>query len=128
MASKVVEEIVEKVGNLSVLELAALVKHVEDTFGVSAAAPVAVAPAAGGAGAGEDAAAEKTEFKVTLKSMGSDKIGAIKALRSVTSLTLKEAKEMVESAPCAIAESASKDDAQKMKEALEGAGATVELS
>lgn len=124
MASKLVEEI----GKLSVLELSALVKEIEETFGVTAAAPMMAAPAAAAGGGDSAAAAEKTEFKVTLKDMGSDKIKAIKALRSVTSLTLKEAKEMIESAPCTLAESASKDDAQKMKEALEGAGATIELS
>mgnify|MGYP006411598645 FL=1 len=123
MSSKFVEEI----SKMSVMDLAELVKEIEETFGVSAAAPVAAAPAA----VADSAAAEeeKSEFKVTLKDIGSEKIKVIKALRSViTTLSLKDAKEQAESAPCVIAEAVAKDDAKKMKEALEAAGATVELS
>lgn len=125
MASKFVEDI----GKMSVMDLANLIKEIEDTFDVSASAMVAAAPVAGAAAGAEVASAEeKTEFKVTLKDAGGEKIKVIKALRSVTSKALKEAKELAESAPCVIAESASKDEAQKMKEALEAAGAKVELS
>jgi large subunit ribosomal protein L7/L12 len=120
MSSKLVEQI----GKMTVIELADAVKQIQEEFGVSAM-PVAAAAAPVAA---EAAAEEKTEFKVTLKESGSEKIKAIKALRSVSSFELKKAKEMVESAPCVIAESASKEDAQKMKEALEAAGAKVELS
>ncbi len=124
MSSKILEE----VKKLSVVELLDLVKEIEDEFGVSAAAPVAAvaAPVAGAEGAA--AAAEKTEFKVTLKEMGSEKIKVIKALRSVSELALKEAKDAVESAPYVVKDSASKEDADKIKEALEAAGAKVELS
>ena len=121
------KQIIEEIGKLTVIELAALVKDLEEEFGVSAAAPVAAvaaAPAAGGA----DAAEEKTDFKVTLKEAGSEKIKVIKALRSVTSLALKEAKDVVEGVPSVIAESAPKEEADKMKQALEDAGAKVELS
>jgi len=121
MSSKFVEEI----SKMSVMELADLVKEIEEKFGVSAAAPAAAAAAPVAAAAAE----EKTEFKVTLKAFGTEKIKVIKALRSVDSaLSLKDAKEKVESAPCVIAESATKDDAKKMKETLEAAGAAVELS
>ena len=124
-----IENIIEDISKLSVIELAELVKSLEDKFGVSAAAPVAAAPAptAGDASAAPTAE-EKTEFKVTLKDMGAEKIKVIKALRSVTSLSLKEAKDLVEAAPSVVAESASKEDSKKMKEALETAGAKVELS
>jgi len=122
MSSKFVEEI----GKMSVMELADLIKEIEDKFGVSAAAPVAaVAVAAGGDASAEEA---KTEFKVTLKDIGSAKIKVIKALRSVTQLNLGDAKKAVESAPHVVAESASKEDADKIKKALEEAGASVELS
>lgn len=127
MATTNVSEIVEQVSKMSLLEVAELVKALEEKFGVSAAAPVA-AVAAAPAGQEKAAEAEKTEFKVTLKDSGAEKIKVIKALRTVTSLTLKEAKDTVESAPAVIAESASKEDANKMKEALEAAGAKVELS
>lgn len=128
MASRSFEKLIEEIGNMTVLDLADLVKELEEKFGVSAAMPVAVAPAAG---AGQEAAAaveEKSEFKVTLESFGSEKIKVIKALREVTSLGLAEAKKAVEEAPTVIAESASKEDAQKMKEKLEAAGATVKLA
>jgi len=126
MATKI-NEIVEQVGGMSLLEVAELVKALEDKFGVSAAAAVA-APVAAAPAAAAEAAEEKTEFKVTLKEAGDEKIKVIKAIRSVTSLTLKEAKDLAESAPSVVAESAPKDDAKKMKEALEAAGAKVELS
>jgi len=126
MSAKILDEIKK----LSVVELAELVKAIEEEFGVSASAPVAAVAAAPAAG-GEAAAAEeeKSEFKVTLKDAGGEKIKVIKALRSVVStLSLKDAKEKVESAPCVVAESAPKDEAKKMKETLEAAGAKVELS
>lgn len=125
--SKNFDQMIESIENMSVLELSELVKTLEDKFGVSAAAmaaPAAAAPAAADAGAAE----EKSEYKVTLKDMGSEKIKVIKALRSVVTLGLAEAKKMVESAPIAVVEAAPKEEAQKMKEALEAAGATVELS
>ena len=119
---------VDVIKKMTVMDLVSEIKAIEEEFGVSASAPVAVAaaPAAGGQ---EAAAEEKSEFKVTLKDSGGEKIKIIKALRSVLSdLSLKDAKEKVESAPCTIAESAPKDDAKKMKEVLEAAGAKVELS
>lgn len=121
-----IDKIIDDISKLSVMELAELVKSLEDKFGVSAAAPVAAAPAAAATAA--PAEEEKSEFKVTLKDMGSEKIKVIKAVRSLTSLSLKEAKDLVEGAPSVVAESASKDDAKKMKETLEAAGAKVELS
>jgi len=112
----------------SVLEVADLVKELEEKWGVSAAAPVAVAaggaPAAGG---GEEAAEEKDEFDVILKAAGSNKIGAIKEVRAITGLGLKEAKELVEGAPKPVKEGASKDEAEEIKKKLEAAGAEVEL-
>lgn len=123
MSSKIIDEI----GKMSVMELAELIKSLEETFGVSAAAPVAAAPAAAQA-AGAAPVEEKTEFKVTLAGAGSEKIKVIKALRSVTSLSLGDAKGAVEGVPYVVAEAASKDDANKMKQALEEAGAKVELS
>lgn len=125
MAGKSHEELINQISEMSVLEVADLVKALEEKFGVSAAMPVAAAPAA--AAGGEAAAEEKSEYKVTLKTAG-DKLPTIKALRSVTSLSLIDAKKAVEGAPTVIAEAASKDDANKMKEALEKAGAKVELS
>lgn len=121
-------KIIDEVKKMTVVELAKLVKDLEEEFGVSAAAPVAVAaaPAAGGEAV---AAEEKSELKVTLKDAGAEKIKVIKALRAVVStLSLKDAKEMVESVPCVVVEAAPKDDAKKMKEALEAAGAKVELA
>jgi large subunit ribosomal protein L7/L12 len=131
MASKSYEKLVEEIGSMTVLDLADLVKALETKFGVSAAMPVAAAGAAAPAAASEAAAPkeEKSEYKVTLKEAGSDKIKVIKALRTVvTGLTLTDAKAKVEEAPSVIAEAASKDDAQKMKKALEEAGAKVELA
>ena len=122
------EEILDSIANLSVLELSELLKAFEEKFGVTAAAPAAVAVAAGPAGGGGgDAAEEQDEFDVILAAAGEKKINVIKEVRALTNLGLKEAKELVDSAPKAIIEKASKEDANKAKEALEAAGATVEL-
>jgi len=124
MATK--EEILDAIGSMTVLELSELLSDFEEKFGVTAAAPVAVAAApAGGDGGGEEE--EKDSFDVVLTSAGEKKIQVIKEVRSLTSLGLKEAKELVDSAPKAIIEGASKDDAEKAKEALEAAGGSVEL-
>jgi len=120
------KEFVKEIGKLSVIELAQLIKALEEEFGVSAAAPVAAA-AAPAAAAAAPVAAEKSEYKVVLKDSGTDKIKVIKALRAVTTLALKEAKDLVEGAPATVAESAPKEEAAKMKQALEEAGAKVEL-
>jgi large subunit ribosomal protein L7/L12 len=121
MSSKIIDEI----GKMSVMELSKLVKQLEETFGVSAAAPVASASvSAAPAGA---PAEEKTEFKVTLSDVGSQKIKVIKALRAVTSLSLGDSKSAVEGTPFVVAESASKEDSEAMKKALEEAGAKVDL-
>lgn len=131
MSVKKIEEIIEQIKGLSALELSELVKGIEDTFGVSAAAQAAVvaAPAAGGDSSG--AAEEKTDFKVVMKDAGSESIKVIKALRSVVSgLNLKEAKDIVvgcKDAPAVIKEGVAKEEAESMKKALEEAGATVEL-
>lgn len=120
------DEIVEQLSALTVMEAAELSNLLEEKWGVSAAAPVAVA--AGGAVAGDaGAAAEKDEFDVVLASTGDKKINVIKEVRAITGLGLKEAKELVESAPKAVKEAASKEDAEKIKKQLEEAGATVEL-
>lgn len=121
------DDILNAIADMSVMEVVELVEAMEEKFGVSAAAAVAVAagPAAGG-DAGE-AAAEKTEFDVVLTSAGDKKVNAIKAVRAITGLGLKEAKELVESAPAAIKEGVSKDDAEEAKKQLEEAGATAEL-
>ncbi len=126
MATK--EELIESIKSLTVLELADLVKALEEEFGVSAAAPVAVAaaPAAGGEAAA--AAEEQFEFTVTLQDIGANKINVIKVVRELTSLGLREAKELVESAPVAIRESIAKDDADDTKKKLEEAGATVAVA
>ncbi len=126
MAGKSYEKMIDQIGEMSVIELSEMVKALEEKFGVSAAPVAAAAPAAGGAEAAP--AEEKSEYKVTLKEAGAEKIKAIKALRTVTSLGLGEAKKAVDEAPTVIAEAASKEEAQKMKEALEAAGAKVELS
>ncbi len=128
MSSKNVEEISEKVKKLSVLELAELVKSLETTFGVSAAAPVAAVAMPAAAAAAPAAAEEKNEYKVTLKDAGANKINVIKALRAVTSLSLGAAKEAVENAPFVVSEAAPKEDAQKIKKELEAAGAKVDLA
>ena len=120
------EQILDAVAAMSVLDLSEMIKAMEDKFGVSAAAAVAVAaPAAGGAAA--PAAEVKTEFTVVLAAAGDKKVEVIKAVRAVTSLGLKEAKDLVESAPATVKEGASKDEADKMKKELEAAGAKVEL-
>ncbi|MCB1214740.1 MAG: 50S ribosomal protein L7/L12 [Deltaproteobacteria bacterium] len=119
------EEILEAVGNMTLLQVADLVKAFEEKFGVSAAAPVAVA--AGGAAAGGEAAEEQTEFTVVLASAGDNKIAVIKEVRAITGLGLKEAKELVEGAPKPVKEGVSKEEAGKVKEQLEKAGAKVEL-
>jgi large subunit ribosomal protein L7/L12 len=118
--------IVDQLSELTVLEAAELSKLLEEKWGVSAAAPVAVA-AAGGAAAGGEAAEEKTEFDVILASAGDKKINVIKEVRGITGLGLKEAKDLVEGAPKAVKEGASKDEAEEIKKKLEEAGATVEL-
>jgi large subunit ribosomal protein L7/L12 len=126
MATK--EEILESISSMTVLELSELLKEFEEKFGVTAAAPVAVAaPGAGGGGAEAPAEEEKDEFDVVLTEAGGQKIAVIKEVRALTSLGLKEAKDLVESAPKAVLEKANKEDAEKAKAALEGAGATVEL-
>ncbi len=119
--------IVESLSKLTVLEAAELVKLLEETWGVSAAAPVAVAAVAGGGDAGAAAAAEQTEFTVVLKAAGEQKINVIKEVRAITGLGLKEAKDLVDGAPKNVKEGVSKDDADKFKQQLEAAGATVEL-
>jgi len=121
------EEMIDAIKNMTVLELAELVKALEEEFGVSAApiAAVAAAPAAAAAAAPE--AEEKTEFNVILKDMGANKINVIKAVREVTSLGLKEAKDLVESAPQTVKEGISKEESAVVKEKLEAAGATVEI-
>ena len=125
--SKDAQGILDSVKKLAVLDLANLVKHMEEEFGVSAAAPVAVAgaPAAGGDAGG--AAEEKTAFDVELVAAGSQKIAAIKAVREVTGLGLKEAKDLVDAAPKVIKEGVKKEEAEELKKTLEEAGATVEL-
>lgn len=125
MANEKVTAIIEELKELTVLELSELVHAVEDEFGVSAAAAVAVA--GGAAGEGEAAAEEKTEFNVVLKSAGSSKIPVIKAVREATGLGLKEAKALVDGAPKTIKEDVSKEDAEELKTKLEAAGAEVEL-
>jgi large subunit ribosomal protein L7/L12 len=123
------EEMISAIKTMTVVELAELVKALETEFGVSAAvAAVAAAPAAGGAGAaGAAAAEEKTEFTVILKEVGPNKINVIKAVREVTTLGLKEAKDLVEAAPKPVKEGVNKDEAAKIKANLEGAGAKVEV-
>ena len=120
------EEIVEALSNLSVLEVTELVKELEEKWGVSAAAPVAALAAAPAAG-GEAAAEEKTEFDVVMTSFGSNKVAVIKAVRTLTGLGLKEAKDAVESSPTTIKEGVSKDEAEDVKKQLEEAGASVEV-
>ena len=122
------DEILEAIGNMSVLELVELKKAFEEKFDVTAAAPVAAVAAMPAGGGGEAAAAEeKDEFDVVLTGAGDKKIQVIKEVRGLTSLGLKEAKDLVESAPKPILEGVSKEDAEKAKEALEAAGATIEL-
>ena len=120
------DKLVEELSKLTVIEAAELAKKLEETWGVSAAVPVAVAAAAGGGEAAE-AEVEKTEFDVVLAAYGEKKINVIKEVRAMTGLGLKEAKDLVESAPKAVKEGVSKDEAETLKKKLEGAGATVEL-
>jgi large subunit ribosomal protein L7/L12 len=124
MASEKITNIIEEIKSLTIIELADLVKAVEDEFGVSAAAPVGVVAVAGAAA---PAAEEKTEFDVVLKSFGAKKLDVIKAVREITGLGLKEAKEMVEGAPKTVKEGVSKDEAESLKKSLEEAGAEVEV-
>ncbi len=123
MATK--EELIESIKSLTVLELADLVKALEEEFGVSAAAPVAVAAAPAAGTAAADEAEEQTEFTVTIQDVGANKINVIKVVRELTSLGLREAKELVESAPVAVRENIAKDDAEDTKKKLEEVGATV---
>jgi large subunit ribosomal protein L7/L12 len=120
------EEFVKWIEGISVLELSQLVKALEQRLGVSAAAPMMAMPA-GGAAAAPAAAVEKTEFTVVLATVGSNKIGVIKEIRAITGLGLKESKDLVEGAPKTVKEGVSKEEAAKLKETLEKAGATVEL-
>ena len=128
MAKLSIDELIEAFKELSLIELSEFVKTFEETFDVTAAAPAAVAaaPAAGGDG-GADAAEEQTEFDVILEGAGDKKIAVIKEVRALTSLGLKEAKELVDGAPKPVLEGANKEAAEKAKEQLEGAGATVTL-
>jgi large subunit ribosomal protein L7/L12 len=127
MAKLSTDELLDAFKEMTLIELSEFVKQFEDTFGVTAAAPVAVAaaPAAGGAAAGGDEAVAQDEFDVILEAAGDKKINVIKEVRALTSLGLKEAKELVEGAPKAVLEAANKETADKAKEALEAAGATV---
>ena len=124
MASEKITNILEEIKSLTILELNDLVKAVEEEFGVSAAAPVGVVAAAGAAA---PAAEEKTEFDVILASFGAKKLDVIKAVREITGLGLKDAKDLVEGAPKAVKEGVSKDEAESIKKALTDAGATVEV-
>ncbi|WP_461831608.1 50S ribosomal protein L7/L12 [Aquifex sp.] len=127
MATLTIDEIVEAIKNMSVLEVAELVKRLEEEFGVSAAAMVAAAPAAGAAAGAPAQAEEKTEFDVILKSPGKNKIQVIKVVREITGLGLKEAKELVDNAPKPVKEGVPKEEAEQIKKKLEEAGAEVEL-
>jgi large subunit ribosomal protein L7/L12 len=128
MPALTIDEIVEAIGNMTLLEVAELVKKLEEKFGVSAAAVVAAAPAAAGAPAGPaPAAEEKTEFTVVLKSAGANKINVIKVVREITGLGLKEAKDLVESAPKPVKEGIPKEEAEKIAKKLQEVGAEVEI-
>jgi len=121
------EEILNAIGEMSVLELSELIKEVEDKFGVSASAAVAVAAPLAGTSGEEAAGEEQTEFDVMLASFGEKKVGVIKAVRAITGLGLKEAKDLVEAAPSVVKESINKDESEEIKKKLEEAGATVEI-
>ncbi len=121
------DDVIEFIANMSVMELSELVSELEEKFGVSAAAPVAVAAGAPAAGGGETEAEEKTEFDVVLTVAGDQKIKVIKEVRAITGLGLKEAKALVEEAPKPVKEGMPKEDAEKIKEQLEGVGAQVEI-
>jgi large subunit ribosomal protein L7/L12 len=129
MAKLSTDELLDAFKEMTLLELSEFVKQFEDTFGVTAAAPVAMAaaPAAGGAGAAAEEVVEQDEFDVVLEAIGEKKINVIKEVRSLTSLGLKEAKELVEAAPKAVLEKVNKEAADKAKDALEGVGATVSV-
>ncbi len=129
MADITKEDVIKYIESMSVLELAELVKELEEKFGVSAAAPVAVAAAPGAAAPGAEAAAEeeKTEFDVILKDFGNQKIQVIKVVRAITGLGLKEAKELVEGVPKPVKEGVSKEEAEDIKKQLEEVGASVEV-
>ena len=121
------EEILETLSNMTVMEVVDLIAAMEEKFGVSAAAAVAAAPAAAAGDAGGDAAEEKDEFDVVLTAFGDKKVGVIKAVRAITGLGLKEAKDMVEGAPTTVKEAAAKAEAEELKKQLEEAGGSVEL-
>ena len=120
------EEILDAISNMTVMEIVDLVKMMEDKFGVTAAAPVAMA-AVGGAAAAAPVAEEQTEFTVTMTSFGANKVGVIKVIREITGLGLKEAKDLVEGAPSVVKEGVSKADSEKFKKQLEDGGAQVEV-
>jgi large subunit ribosomal protein L7/L12 len=121
------QEIKEALGKMPVMELVGLIKELEEEWGVSAAAPVAVAAAGAAGGAATPVAEEKTEFNVIMTAFGENKVGVIKAIRAITGLGLKEAKDLVEGVPSTVKEGVSKDDAAKIKKELEDAGAKVEV-
>ncbi len=125
--SNAVASVIEALKGMTALELAELKNQIEEVFGVTAAAPMAVAPAGGGGGAAAEEE-EQTAFKVELKEIGANKIQVIKAVRAITGLGLKEAKAVVDGAPSAVKEDVSKEEAEKMKQELEAAGATVAIS
>lgn len=127
MAEITKEDVIEFIANMSVLDLSELVKELEEKFGVSAAAPVAMMAAGGAVGDAGGAAEEKTEFDVVLTTPGDKKIAVIKEVRAITGLGLKEAKDLVDSAPKAVKEGIAKEEAEKIKAQLEEAGAQVEL-
>ena len=127
MAKLSTDELLDAFKEMTLLELSEFVKQFEDTFGVTAAAPVAVAAAGGGAAAPAEEEAEQDEFDVILEAAGEKKINVIKEVRALTSLGLKEAKDLVEAAPKAVLEKVTKEAAEKAKESLEGAGASVTL-
>ena len=121
------EDILNAISNMTVMEIVDLVKMMEDKFGVTAAAPVAMAAAGGAAAAAAPAAEEKTEFNVTMTSFGANKVGVIKVIREITGLGLKEAKDLVEGVPSAVKEGVSKADADAIKKKLDDAGAVAEI-
>ena len=121
------EDILDAISNMSVMEVVDLVKMMEEKFGVTAAAPVAMVAAGGAAAAAAPAAEEKTEFNVTMTSFGANKVGVIKVIREITGLGLKEAKDLVEGVPSAVKEGVSKADADAIKKKLEEAGAAAEI-
>lgn len=127
MANPAIDEIVDKIASLSAMDLADLSKAIQDKFGVTAAAPVAMMPGAGAVAAGAAEVEEQTEFDVVLNAVGDKKIQVIKVVRELTSLGLKEAKELVEGAPAKVKESLAKEDAEKAKAKLEEVGAVVEI-